>query len=32
LFGEGPFSRLDDFDEALVRERGPDRGPVVFEA
>ncbi len=32
LFGEGPFTRLDDFDDALVRERAPDRGPVVFEA
>jgi len=32
LFGEGPFTRLDDLDEALVRERTPDRGPVVFEA
>ena len=32
LFGEGPFTRLDDFDDALVHERAPDRGPVVFEA
>jgi hypothetical protein len=32
LFGEGPFTRLDDFDDALVRERAPDREPVVFEA
>ena len=31
LFGEGPFTRLDDFDDALARERGPDRDPVVFE-
>ncbi len=31
LFGEGPFTRLDDFDAALVRERSPDRNPVVFE-
>lgn len=31
LFGEGPFTRLDDFDDALVRERAPDRDAVVFE-
>ena len=31
LFGEGPFTRLDGFDDALARERGPDREPVVFE-
>src|SRR5580692_11328919 len=29
LFGEGPFTRLDAFDDA--RERGPERGPIVFE-
>lgn len=31
LFGEGPFTRLDHFDDALTRERGPDRDPIVFE-
>src|SRR5580698_557879 len=31
LFGEGPFTRLDDFDDALVRECAPDRESVVFE-
>jgi prevent-host-death family protein len=31
LFGEGPFTRLNEFDDALLRERGPDREPVVFE-
>ena len=31
LFGEGPFTRLDDFDDALARERAPDRAPIVFE-
>ena len=31
LFGEGPFTRLDDFDAALLRERAPERNPVVFE-
>ena len=31
LFGEGPFTRLDDFDAALLRERAPERSPVVFE-
>jgi len=31
LFGEGPFTRLDDFDAAQMRERGPERSPVVFE-
>ena len=25
LFGEGPFARLDGFDEAVVRERSPRR-------
>jgi prevent-host-death family protein len=31
LFGEGPFARLDDFDDALLRERSTDRDPIVFE-
>ena len=31
LFGEGPFTRLDNFEETLTRERGPDRARVVFE-
>jgi antitoxin Phd len=31
LFGEGPFSRLDDFDDALMRERAPMREAPVFE-
>jgi len=31
LFGEGPFTRLDDFDAAQLRERVPERNPVVFE-
>jgi hypothetical protein len=31
LFGEGPFTRLDDFDVSVVRERAPERNPVVFE-
>jgi prevent-host-death family protein len=31
LFGERPFTRLDGFDDALTRERGPDRDPIVFE-
>jgi antitoxin Phd len=31
LFGEGPFTRLDDFDDALTREHAPDRDPVIFE-
>jgi antitoxin Phd len=31
LFGEGPFTRLDDFDDALVRERAPVRDPEAFE-
>jgi hypothetical protein len=31
LFGEGPFTRLDDFDTAVLRERAPERSPVVFE-
>jgi antitoxin Phd len=32
LFGEGPFTRLDDFDDALTRERTPVRDPETFEA
>jgi antitoxin Phd len=32
LFGEGPFARLDDFDDALVRERAPIRDPEMFES
>lgn len=31
LFGEGPFARLDDFDDALVRERSPHRDAPDFE-
>jgi antitoxin Phd len=31
LFGEGPFARLDGFDDALVRERAPVRDPEAFE-
>ena len=31
LFGDGPFTRLDDFDDSLVRDRAPHRDPVVFE-
>ena len=31
LFGEGPFTRLDDFDDALMRERAPMRDAPVFE-
>ena len=31
LFGEGPFTRLDDFDDALMRERVPMRDAPVFE-
>ncbi len=31
LFGEGPFTRLDDFDDALARERAPVRDPEAFE-
>src|SRR5450432_1298649 len=29
LFSEGPFTRLVDFDAALLRERAPERNPVV---
>ena len=31
LFGEGPFTRLDVFEDALTSERVPLRDPVVFE-
>jgi len=31
LFGEGPFTRLDDFDDALTGERAPVREPQMFE-
>jgi prevent-host-death family protein len=31
LFGQGPFTRLDDFDDALARERASDRDPETFE-
>src|ERR1700722_18434778 len=31
LFGQGPFARLDDFDDALSRERVSDRDPETFE-
>jgi antitoxin Phd len=31
LFGEGPFTRLDAFDEVPLRERGPMRDAPVFE-
>jgi prevent-host-death family protein len=31
LFGEGPFTRLDSFDDALTRDRSPMREPPVFE-
>jgi prevent-host-death family protein len=31
LFGEGPFARLDAFDDAVFREAGPDREPAAFE-
>ena len=31
LFGEGPFTRLDDF-RAPEPERGPDRDPLDFKA
>ena len=30
LFGTGPFTRLDDFEERLVRERAPVRNAVKF--
>ena len=31
LFGEGPFTRLDEFDEVLVREPAVWRDPETFE-
>src|SRR5580698_9101985 len=31
LFGEGPFTRLDAFDEVPLRQRGPMRDAPVFE-
>jgi antitoxin Phd len=31
LFGEGPFTRLDDFETAQMRERASERNPVVYE-
>ncbi|MSP03625.1 MAG: type II toxin-antitoxin system prevent-host-death family antitoxin [Acetobacteraceae bacterium] len=31
LFGEGPFTRLDDFDDVLARDRTPMRDPETFE-
>jgi hypothetical protein len=31
LFGEGPFTRLDGFDDAPMRERSPMRDAPVFE-
>jgi prevent-host-death family protein len=31
LFGEGPFTRLDGFDDALVREHAPVRDAEAFE-
>lgn len=31
LFGEGPFTRLDDFDDALMREHTPVREVETFE-
>ncbi|MND05062.1 hypothetical protein D3C83_256350 [compost metagenome] len=30
LLADGPFGRLDDFDDAVVRERGPVRDPLDF--
>ncbi len=30
LFGEGPFARLEDFGENVVRERAPHRGALDF--
>jgi len=30
LFANGPFSRLDDFEESLVRERAPSRDLPEF--
>ena len=31
LFGEGPFTRLNDFDDALMHERAPMHDAPVFE-
>ena len=31
LFADSPFARLDDFDDALVRERSPVRDAPAFE-
>src|SRR5580704_13751290 len=31
LFGQGPFTQLDDFDDALMRQRGKMREPPAFE-
>jgi prevent-host-death family protein len=31
LFADGPFGLLDDFDDAVVRERAPVRDASVFE-
>jgi hypothetical protein len=31
LFANGPFGRLDNFDDALVRERPVTRDPVDFQ-
>ena len=31
LFGEGPFTRLEGFDDSLMRERTPMRDAPVFE-
>jgi prevent-host-death family protein len=31
LFGEGPFTRMGDFDDVLVRERAPVPDPEAFE-
>jgi prevent-host-death family protein len=30
LFGDSPFSRLDDFEAGLMRERAPFRDPTDF--
>ena len=30
LFGAGPFTRLDDFDNGLIREKSPVRDAVEF--
>jgi prevent-host-death family protein len=31
LFADSPFARVDDFDDALVRERSPDRDTIDFQ-